>query len=292
MIRSMTGYGRASETRSGRDITVELRSVNNRFFDCAVKLPRSYLFCESTVKERLKQAVARGKIDVYISVVSNGAETQRVEVNEPLLDSYLEALRSMMERCALRDDLSVMQLAKMPDVLTVVRAEEDPEGISADICAVLETALAEYIAMCETEGGKLLRDLEERLTVIEEITGRIEARSPQTVEEYRARLTAKMEEVLQNTAVDEGRILTEAAIYADKIAVDEETVRLRSHVSQLRTMLETGGVIGRKADFLIQELNREANTIGSKCNDIEIGAEVIALKAEIEKMREQMQNIE
>ncbi len=292
MIRSMTGYGRARETVNNRDITVEVRSVNNRFLDCTVKIPRIYTCCEDAIKGRVQKVITRGKVDVFVTVVSVGAEATMVAVNSDLAAGYVRALRSMAENYDLRDDISVMNVARFPDVLTVTKADENMDSLSADICAVLDQALTGYTAMRETEGEKLREDIESRLDTIEELTKRIELRSPKTVAEYRERLTAKMKEVLQSTTIDESRILMEAAVYADKVAVDEETVRLHSHVAQLRSMLDGGGVIGRKADFLIQELNRESNTVGSKCCDLEITEDVVALKAEIEKIREQIQNVE
>ena len=292
MICSMTGYGRAKETIHNRDITVELRSVNNRFLDCSVKIPRVYTFCEDAIKARVQQAVTRGKVDVFVTIASVGAEATTVAVNQDLAAGYIKALRTMAEQFDLQDKISVMDLARFSDVLTVTKAEEDLESLSADICTVLDEALEGYTAMRQTEGVKLREDIEGRLARIEELTCAIEERSPATVAEYRERLSAKMKEVLQSTTIDENRILMEAAIYADKVAVDEETVRLHSHVAQLRGMMEEGGVIGRKADFLIQELNREANTIGSKCCNLETTEDVVSLKAEIEKIREQIQNVE
>ena len=292
MIRSMTGYGRAKETIHNRDITIELRSVNNRFLDCTVKIPRVYTFCEDVVRAQVQKAITRGKVDVFITIQSVGAEATTVTVNRDLAAGYVRALHGLAEEYGLRGDISVMGVARFPDVLTVSKAEEDMESLSADICTVLQQAIAGYNAMREAEGARLCEDIVGRLATIEALTGTIEERSPDTVAEYRERLSAKMKEVLQSTTIEESRILMEAAIYSDKVAVDEETVRLHSHVAQLRAMLESGGVIGRKADFLIQELNREANTIGSKCCDIAISESVIALKAEIEKIREQIQNVE
>ena len=292
MIRSMTGYGRARETIHQRDITIELRSVNNRFLDCTVKIPRAYTFCEDAIKSRVQKAITRGKVDVFVTIASVGAEATKVVVNEDLAKGYAEALHTLAEKYGLHDDSSVMGVARFADVLTVTKADEDLESLSEDICTVLDRALVGYTAMRETEGAKLREDIEGRLATIETLIGRIEERSPQTVAEYRKRLSTKMKEVLQNASIDENRILMEAAIYADKVAVDEETVRLRSHVAQLRAMLGEGNVIGRKADFLIQELNREANTVGSKCCDLEITGYVVSLKAEIEKIREQIQNVE
>lgn len=292
MIRSMTGYGRAVQTIDGREITVELRSVNNRYLDCTVKLPRMFSFAEDSVKNRVKAAVSRGKVDVYIGV--NAAQTADVQVavNRPVLESYLAALRQIESEYGVRDDVTVMSLARLPDVFSVEKTEEDEQKLTQDILSVAEEAISRYNAMRETEGAVLEADLRGRAATILERVALVEARSPVTVAEYRERLRQKMQEVLQNTAIDEGRILQEAAIYADRIAVDEETVRLRSHLAQLGDMLTKGGAIGRKLDFLLQELNRETNTIGSKCNDLELSNIVVDMKAELEKIREQTQNIE
>ena len=288
----MTGYGRAREERGNRDITVELRSVNNRYLDCTVKMPRAYIFAEDAVKARVQKAISRGKVDVFVSIDSTGADEAVVAVNEGLAKGYFDALQKINSLLSLTGEVSAATVAKFPDVLTVTKAEEDLESIGADICAVLDEALKNYNAMRATEGEKLAIDIGGRLDTIEALTGKVEQRSPETVREYREKLTARMQEVLQSTTIDEARILTEAAIYADKIAVDEETVRLRSHVAQLRDMLKSNEPMGRKMDFLIQEVNRESNTIGSKCNDLDIARDVVALKAEVEKIREQVQNIE
>ena len=277
MVKSMTGYGRARQERNGRNITVEVRSVNNRYLDCTVKMPRAYIFAEDAMKALVQKSISRGTV---------------VQVNEPLARSYYEALSRLQEMFVLSNDISPVAMARFPDVLTVTKAEEDLEMISADICAVLEQALEAHRQMRSVEGEKLYQDIVGRAGTIEQIVGKVEERSPQTVAEYRARLESKMREVLQSATIDESRILTEAAIFADKIAVDEETVRLRSHLSQLRTMLAGDEPVGRKLDFLIQEVNRECNTIGSKCNDLTIARDVVDMKAEVEKIREQVQNIE
>ncbi len=294
MIKSMTGYGRAREQRNHRDITVEVRSVNNRYLDCAVKMPRAYIFAEDAIKSLVQKATSRGKVDVFVSVDSLGAEETVVSVNEPLARGYIQAMHRLCELGGglVREGCGAAELARLPDVLAVTQSEEDLESVSADLCAVVEDALAAYNAMRETEGRKLEEDILGRLDTIEAITARVEERSPQTVAEYREKLLARMREVLQSTTIDEGRILTEAAIFADKVAVDEETVRLRSHLAQLRDMLRSGVPVGRKLDFLIQEVNRECNTIGSKCTDLTIARDVVDLKAEVEKIREQVQNIE
>ena len=293
MIKSMTGYGRARQELHKRDITVEVRSVNNRYLDCTVKMPRMYAFAEDAVKKHVQQAVSRGKVDVFITVDATAADVVKVAVNRELAAQYAAALGELSDVCGTADYRPAPEtLARFPDVLTVTKADEDLETVSADLCAVLDEALAAYNDMRAVEGQKLAEDISNRLDAIERYTGQVEMRSPETVAEYRAKLTARMEEVLQSTTVDEQRILMEAAIYADKVAVDEETVRLRSHLSQLDHMLAQEGPVGRKLDFLIQEFNREANTIGSKCSDIEIARYVVDIKAEIEKIREQVQNIE
>ena len=293
MIKSMTGYGRARELLNKRDITVEVRSVNNRYLDCTVKLPRMYAFAEDAVKQRVQQAVSRGKVDVFITVDASAADVAQVTVNRELAAQYAAAMGELAELCGpIAWKLTPEVLARFPDVLTVTKADEDLESVSADICAVLDEALAAYHTMRAVEGKRLAEDIAGRLDHIEAYTGQVEARSPETVAEYRAKLTARMQEVLQSTTIDDQRILAEAAIYADKVAVDEETVRLRSHVAQLRGMLESDEPMGRKMDFLIQEVNRESNTIGSKCGDVSIAQVVVNLKADVEKMREQVQNVE
>ena len=293
MIKSMTGYGRARQELHKRDITVEVRSVNNRYLDCTVKMPRMYAFAEDAVKKHVQQAVSRGKVDVFITVDATAADVAKVAVNRELAAQYAAALGELADLCGELDyRIAPETLARFPDVLTVTKEDEDLETVSADLCAVLDEALAAYNAMRAVEGAKLAADIAGRLDTIERCTGQVEQRSPETVAEYRQKLTARMEEVLQSTTIDEQRILMEAAIYADKVAVDEETVRLRSHVAQLRTMLQSDEPMGRKMDFLIQEVNRESNTIGSKCNDVAIAEIVVALKAEVEKMREQVQNVE
>ena len=294
LIKSMTGYGRGEAELNGRKITVEVRSVNNRYLDCGVKLPRAYIFAEDSIKTRVGQTISRGKVDVFINIAQNGGDALSVTVNEELAKSYIDALQKLAAMGAgqVESSYKATDLARFPDILTVEKQEEDLEAVAADICSVLDTALTDFDRMRTREGEKLKDDILNRAKTIEDYTAKVEERSPQTVAEYRARLAAKMEEVLQNTQLEESRILTEAAIFADKVAVDEETVRLRSHLEQLRDMLDKGGATGRKLDFLIQEFNRETNTIGSKCNDIEISRMVVDMKAEIEKIREQVQNIE
>ena len=292
MVKSMTGYGRAEQTLHDRKITVELRSVNNRYLDCSVRMPRLYLFAEDAIKTKVQKSISRGKVDVFITLDASGAEQMNVSVTGPVADGYYSALKELAQTYGLQDDISVSLLSRFQDVLLVEKAEEDAEAVAQDICAVLDQALADFDQMRTREGQRLADDITTRATAIENLVSVVEERSPQTVSEYRTRLENRMKEVLENTQIDPARILTEAAIFADKVAVDEETVRLRSHISQLREMLSKGGATGRKLDFLIQEFNREANTIGSKCSDIEIARHVVDIKAEIEKIREQVQNIE
>jgi uncharacterized protein (TIGR00255 family) len=288
----MTGYGRAQATLHGREITVELRSVNNRYLDCNVKLPRMFSFAEESVKQCVKKSITRGKTDVFITVNTEEAENVKISLNRPAIEGYLTALRTIAEEYGVKDDISVSSLTRFPEVFVVEKQDEDEEQVCADILSVVEQALEKYDQMRETEGAALEADLRSRAATILGLVERVEARSPETVAEYRARLTARMNEVLGSTTIDESRILTEAAIYADKVAVDEETVRLRSHLNQMDQMLTNGGAVGRKLDFLMQEMNREANTIGSKCNDVQLAGVVVEIKAELEKIREQIQNIE
>ena len=292
MVKSMTGYGRAEETVNGCTITGELRSVNNRYLDCNIRLPRLYLFAEEAMKARIQNTISRGKVDVFVTLDNAGAEKVQVSVNKPVADGYYAALKQLAADYDLEGDISVSLLSRFPDVLLAEKAEEDVEQMAKDICSVLDRALADFDQMRSREGQRLKDDVLSRARTIEDKVALVEERSPQTVAEYRTKLEARMTEVLSNTQLDPARILTEAAIFADKVAVDEETVRLRSHIGQLREMLDKGGATGRKLDFLIQEFNREANTIGSKCSDIDIARQVVDIKAEIEKIREQVQNIE
>ena len=292
MIKSMTGYGRAVETVNGREFTVELRSVNNRYLDCSVRLPRILTFGEEAVKQAVKNAVSRGKVDVFITVRSEGGDEVQVTLNKSVLESYLCAMRQMVTEYNVTDDITVSAVSRLPEVFTLEKPQVDEEQLLADLMSVVAKAIEGYNAMRETEGQALDRDLRSRGDTIRELVSQVEAGNAQTVIDYRTRLENKLKEVLANTALDESRILTEAAIFADKVAVDEETVRLRSHLSQLREMLQSSEPVGRKLDFLIQEVNRESNTIGSKCNDVSIARKVVDLKAEVEKIREQVQNIE
>lgn len=292
LVKSMTGYGRGEAQLHGRNIIVELRSVNNRYLDCNVKLPRTYLFAEDAIKGKVQTGVSRGKVDVFVTIESVAAENVVVTVNKPVADAYMAAFRELCADYGLSDNISVSLISKMPDVLTVSKAAEDLEEIQADLLSVLDLAMEDYGAMRSREGARLEADVRSRAKTIETLVAKVEDRNPGIVADHRARLEGKLKEILENRQLDESRILTEAAIFADKVAVDEETVRLRSHLSQLDQLLTDGGAVGRKLDFLIQEFNREANTIGSKCSDVETARVVVDIKSEIEKIREQIQNLE
>ena len=292
MIYSMTGYGRAVKTCNGREITVELRSVNNRFLDCSVRLPRAFSYAEESLKQAVKQYVSRGKVDVFVTVNATAGENVCVNLNRPVVEGYLQALKTLVSDYSVRDDIGAVGLSRLPDVFLVEKPEEDEQRNTQDILSVAREALEGYNAMRRTEGEALAADLRAHAAVILSYVEKVEARSPVTVSQYRERLENKLREVLEGRNIDESRILTEAAIFADKVAVDEETVRLRSHLSQLEQLLTFGGAVGRKLDFLLQEMNREANTIGSKGNDLEQTRSVVEIKAELEKIREQIQNIE
>ena len=292
MVKSMTGYGRAVQTVNGREFTVELRSVNNRYLDCSVKLPRALTFAEEAVKQAVKTTISRGKVDVFITMHSETAADVKITLNTAVVEGYIAAMKQMVDAYGVKDDISVSTLSRMNDVFTVEKSEVDEAQLLADLMGVVREALSSFDAMRTAEGKALENDLRSRGNTILELVTQVEAGNGQTVIDYRTRLENKLKEVLANTSIDESRILTEAAIFADKVAVDEETVRLRSHLEQMNQMLTTGGAIGRKLDFLLQEMNRESNTIGSKCTDVRLARIVVDIKAELEKIREQTQNIE
>lgn len=292
MVKSMTGYGRCEETVGGRRITVELKSVNHKYFEFSPRVTRGYGFLEDKLKSYVQSRVARGKIDLFLSIETLEDADVVVSVNHSLAAGYIAALREITERYKLPDTVTVNSLSRYSDIFSVHKAPEDEEAIWAAVQPVAEKAVDAFIAMRETEGSRLYEDVMARAAVILELVGKIEARSPETVKAYRKRLEMKLREVLSDTAIDEQRILTEAAIFADKVAVAEETVRLRSHFEQLKSLLGAEEPSGRKMDFLVQEMNRETNTIGSKASDSQIAYMVVDIKAEIEKIREQIQNIE
>ena len=292
LIRSMTGYGRGEAVLHDRTITVEVRAVNNRYLDCAVKIPRLYVFAEEAIKAQVQSQVGRGKVDVFVTIDATAADKVAVTLNRPVADGYYAALTQMRETYDLAEPVSLSLLSRFPDVFLVEKEQGDADVIAGDILQVLSQALTDFNAMRAREGAKLADDVRAKAGTIASLVTQVEQRSPETVAAYREKLRQRMEEVLENTQIDESRILTEAALFADKVAVDEETVRLRSHLAQLGEMLQAQGPIGRKLDFLIQEFNREANTIGSKCSDVDLARVVVDLKGEIEKIREQVQNIE
>ncbi len=291
-LLSMTGYGSAKGSVEGQEITVELKSVNNRYLDCSVRLPRNFLFAEDTVKQAVSAGVSRGKVDVFVSAQASQNSGTVVSVNEELARGYRDAVARIAETLGLESGLNAFSLARFPDVLTVERRELDKDKAAAALSEITAKAVEEFNAMREREGERLRRDMLGKLETIEGLVSVVEERSPQTVKEYRERLEARLRDILADRSLDEQRVITEAAIFADRTAVDEETVRLRSHIAQFRTMLEEGSPIGRKMDFLVQEFNRESNTIGSKCSDASLAKVVVDLKSEIEKIREQLQNVE
>lgn len=292
MIYSMTGYGRAVECFGGKEISVELRSVNNRFLDLNIRLPRALSYAEEAVRSAVKKRVSRGKVDVFIGLGGTDEEPARISLNRPLLEGYLQALRAMSEEYSLHDDVTVMSLARLPELLTVEKPEQDEEKQTAELLGVVEKALDAFTAMRATEGAAMETDLRSRAAKIEHSVSKIEACGPERLREYRMRLETKVHELLGASSIDESRLLTEVAIYADKIAVDEETVRLRSHLAQFDSLLTAGGMVGKKLDFLLPEMLRETNTIGSKSNDVTQTRCVLEIKNELEKLREQVQNIE
>ena len=292
MIKSMTGYGRHQATVGGMDITVEIRSVNHRYYEFSARITKGYGFLEEKIKSYLQSLVSRGKIDVYVGIDTVDAVTAEILVNHSLAQGYLQAFHELAERYGIQNDVTVNTLARIPDLLTVHKAQESEDAVWANVQPVLAEAAARFVSMREREGERMRADVAARMESIAAMVEQVEQRSPQTVAEYREKLRAKLEEVLESFQLDEQRLLTEAAIYADRVAVDEETVRLRSPLEEMGQMLASGEPIGRKLDFVVQEVNRETNTIGSKAQDTEIARLVIEMKAEIEKIREQIQNIE
>lgn len=292
VIKSMTGYGRHEAIESGKKITVEIKSVNHRYSDYSIKVPRYYSFLEEKVRTYAAGFISRGKVDIYISMESYDEADREITLNEELARTYLEALYSLRDKFGLSDDISVMSVARYPDIFNTERKEEDQEEIWKAVEKVLEPAMGMFVAMREREGQRILADLEARVEYMKTLAQRIDDRSPQTVAEYKDKLYTKIKELLEDRDVDEARVLTEVAIFADKVAVNEEMVRLASHFDEFYDIVGKNEPAGRKLDFLIQEINREVNTTGSKANDLEIAKLVVELKGEIEKLREQVQNIE
>lgn len=292
MLKSMTGYGRVKVENDLREITVELRSVNHRYLDLNIKVPRIYGYLEEMVSKQAQAAIARGKVDIFVSVRAKEGADIRVSPNMAVIQGYVDAIRKVSETYGLSDEATALSLLRLPDAMEQSKEEADADQLKAEVSAVLDQALTEYNAMREKEGARLVEDVTYRAGLIAQSVDFVEQRSPDCVEEYRQRIAVRMTEILDGTELAQQRILQEAALYADKVNVTEEIVRLRSHLSQLETMLKSPVAIGRKLDFLVQEMNRETNTIGSKANDFQIAKTVVDMKAEIEKIREQIQNLE
>lgn len=292
MLKSMTGFGRMQEVINNREILVEIKAVNHRYYEFNSRVPRAYGYLDEKLKGFLNGRVSRGKVEVSVSIFNQEGADAAIEVNRSIADGYVSALRSVREELDLKDDLSLSSIMRLPDIFNVVKTAEDEEVIWQDVKTVASQALDKFINMRETEGSKMYEDISSRLNFIESVVGEIEKRSPEVNELYREKLYSKIKEIVGDRNIDDARILTEAAVFSEKTAVDEETVRLRSHIAQYRSLLDSDEAVGRKLDFLTQEMNREVNTIGSKGQDIEITKMVVDLKSEIEKIREQIQNIE
>ncbi len=292
MVRSMTGFGRGQGEGAGLQFTVEIKSVNSRYFEFNCRLPRGYLFLEDKLKNFTAERVSRGKVEMYVTIDSGVDDEITVELNRPYADAYIKALKELSDDYGIENNVTAADFIGNSEMFKVVKTEIDEEAVTAAALAVADEAIDRFIAMRETEGEKLHEDVKNRVDIILEKVAFIESKSPETVEAYRLKLEGKIKELLADTTYDEARVITETAIYADKVAVAEETVRLRSHMAQLCDMLKKGGAVGRKLDFIVQEMNRETNTIGSKAQNIEIAQAVVDIKSEIEKIREQIQNIE
>lgn len=292
MLKSMTGYGRAQKVLHGRDILVEIHSVNHRYFEYSSRIPRTYSYIDDKLKAFLKDSISRGKVETIVSINNIEGKDAVIAVNKGIAEGYVSALRGAAEELGLKDDLTLSNLIKLPDVFSVQKVSDDEEEVWNDVREIAEDAALSFIKMREIEGEKLRDDVMSRSETILGLVAEIEKLSPLTVEAYRERLYKKLSEILDEKNIDEQRIITEAAVFADKIAVDEETVRLRSHIDQLRAMLASDEPVGRKLDFIVQEMNRETNTIGSKAQNLDITNRVVNIKAEIEKIREQIQNVE
>ena len=292
MLRSMTGYGRSQKIFNGRDILVEIRSVNHRYYEYSSRVPRTFSYIDEKLKGLLKTGISRGKVEVAVTINNIEGRDSEIAINKGVAEGYVNALRSVSEELGLEDDLSLSKLIKLPDIFNIQKTPDDEEQVWNDVSEVTKEALERFVEMRKVEGERLRNDVIQKADAILEMVGRVEVLSPQTVENYRNRLYKKLSEILEDKNIDEQRILTEAAVFSEKIAVDEETVRLRSHISQLKTMLDADEAVGRKLDFIVQEMNREVNTIGSKAQDLNVTKIVVDMKAEIEKIREQIQNIE
>lgn len=292
MIKSMTGFGRAKEQINNLDITVEIKSVNHRYFEFSSRMPRAYQFLEEKLKSACHQSITRGKVELSLIIEDNSESSSVVEINRPFAKGYIAALKQLAKDFKIKDDVKVSTVALNPEIFKIKRQSLEDEEVTQAVLAVTNQAIECFIAMREIEGEKLAADILSRAQAILSKVSLIEERSPETVKAYRERLEAKIKELLADAKVDEQRLITETAIFADKVAVDEETVRLRSHIDQLSNLLKENSAVGKKLDFIVQEMNRETNTIGSKCQDVDISHTVVDIKSEIEKIREQVQNIE
>ena len=292
MIKSMTGYGRSEELTKAQKIVVEIKSVNNRYNDVNIRVPRSYLFLEENIRGEIGKFTSRGKIDVFVTIEQYGDENSVVTVDTELAKKYTLAVKEMCEETELLFDFTGSKLARVPDIINIEKAEADQEKVWSDVKRILDAAGEQYLAMRSREGERIRDVLKERIKFISDTVDEVTERMPGIVEDYRARLYDKIKEVLADSSIDESRVLTEVAVFADKVSTDEETDRLKSHIAEFDKMLDSNEPVGRRMDFLIQEMNRETNTIGSKCNDIDVSKKVVDIKAEIEKIREQIQNIE
>lgn len=292
MIKSMTGFGRSEQKINGREVSVEIKSVNHRYFEFNCKTSRGYAFLEEKLKSYVQQRVSRGKIDLYVSVVCAEETQANITLNHSLTAGYVAALKEIASAYGVQDDISVSSVARFPDIFTVHKAQEDEDEVWQSVLPVLDCAMESFMNMRLSEGARMKEDVLSRSQTILSIVDQIDEQSPRTVAQYRQKLEERLRELLESASVDEQRLLTEAAIFADKTAVAEETVRLRSHFTQLQKFMEAGEPVGRKIDFILQEMNREANTIGSKVQNAPLAHLVVEIKSELEKIREQIQNIE
>ena len=291
-MRSMTGYGRCEMNVDGMDISVEIKSVNHRFADYNIRVPRYYGFMEEAVKKHLQQYISRGKVDVYVSISDKNDDSKVITLNSALAEGYINAMRELVEKYGVKDDISATSISRFSDIFDVEYKEEDEETIFGRVIPVLEAAAEQFISMRKREGEKLTEDMLMRKGIIEEKLAKVEQLAPNTVDDYKEKLEARIAELMDGIAIDESRVMTEIAIFADKLCVTEETVRLHSHLEEFEHILSKDEAAGRRLDFLLQEMNREVNTMGSKCNDLEIGRCVVDMKTELEKIREQLQNLE
>ena len=293
LLKSMTGYGRAKFENENREINVEIKSVNHRYLDLNIKVPRLYAYLEDLVKKTAQASLVRGKVDIYVSIKEKEGSDIKISPNMPVIEGYLNAAKAISERFGMpMESLGLIDVMRLPDAIAADKEEADADVISAQVAETLQQAIGEYNTMRETEGKRLCEDILLRAGLIRDYVDFVEQRSPDSVQEYRDRIALRMNEILDDADIAQQKILSEAALFADKVSVTEEIVRLRSHLKQLESMVNGNAAVGRKLDFLVQELNRESNTIGSKANDYEIAKTVVELKAEIEKIREQIQNLE